>query len=457
MASSYLQRSRHGSVYYFRRRLPIDLYAAGAPQQIFRSLHTTERRVAIVRARALAAASDELFCRLRVVAKNTKQPTTGYTLKIELDSFGKPSALVLDAQPNEKDAAHEGLAVAIAELGKVTPAITTAVLKAPGRTLSEAIAAYRAGAEIKPRSARRYAPVLARVEEFFGGSTTLATITQSRFADYVNAIKAEEGPAIATKNTYIKVAGRLFVWCRSRYDEAPTITTASLKLKNSVPANLERAAFTIDELRLIIDAAKRFRAKQPHKFWITVLAAFTGARVEELAQLDIHQNIAKDIDCAYWFIEINEVVDGDRSVKNLAGWRKVPLHPALIAAGFLDYLAGLRHSGETRLFPPWKPRHDPEFGGTIFGHAAVKWAGREMTKLRSSGQITRPKLTYLHSMRHAVINHMKQRQVDESLRAALVGHEFGGINNNRYGKEYAVGLLGDTLVAALPEYASLLA
>jgi hypothetical protein len=69
MASNFLQRSRHGSVYYFRRRIPADLRARGLPRQIFRWLHTSDRRAAIILARALALQSDHLFDQVRSMAK----------------------------------------------------------------------------------------------------------------------------------------------------------------------------------------------------------------------------------------------------------------------------------------------------------------------------------------------------------------------------------------------------
>jgi hypothetical protein len=59
-------------------------------------------------------------------------------------------------------------------------------------------------------------------------------------------------------------------------------------------------------------------------------------------------------------------------------------------------------------------------------------------------------------MRHAFVNHLKQAMVSEELRAALVGHETGGINQNRYGKEYSLKLLGDSIVTALTDYPGLL-
>jgi hypothetical protein len=42
--------------------------------------------------------------------------------------------------------------------------------------------------------------------------------------------------------------------------------------------------------------------------------------------------------------------------------------------------------------------------------------------------------------------------VDESIRAAIVGHETGAINNNRCGTGYNVKLLGDTLIEKLPAH-----
>jgi integrase len=216
----------------------------------------------------------------------------------------------------------------------------------------------------------------------------------------------------------------------------------------------ERATFTIDELRVLLDEARQFRPREPHKFWITALAIYTGARAEELAQLNIHKDIARDADSGHWYIDIHE--DDGGSVKTLAGWRKVPLHPVLINAGFLDYVDKLKKAGATRPFPGWKPRVDPTHGGQIFAHEAIKWSGRQLEKLRAAGKITRPKLTYLHSTRHALVNHLKQKLVDEGLRSAIVGQESGGINQNRYGKGYTVKLLGDTLVENLPEYATLI-
>ena len=44
MASNELQRSRHGGVVCFRRRLPEDLPLLGARRQVYRPLNANDRR-----------------------------------------------------------------------------------------------------------------------------------------------------------------------------------------------------------------------------------------------------------------------------------------------------------------------------------------------------------------------------------------------------------------------------
>ena len=99
MASNFLQRSRHGSVFYFRRRIPNDLCAAGLPRQIFRSLQPTDRREALVRARALAVQSDQLFNRVRLMTKKKGSMRTDYAIEFELDDYGRVSGVKIDAEP----------------------------------------------------------------------------------------------------------------------------------------------------------------------------------------------------------------------------------------------------------------------------------------------------------------------------------------------------------------------
>lgn len=391
--------------------------------------------------------------------------TTEYTMKAWLDEHGNPWFEV-DAESDETPAVQTMMVTAGEAMAKVKAAASggpssaegmqQSATKPPptGPTIEEAIAAFAAGHQVKPKTARRYAPALARLQVFLGAATPLSSITQSRFAEYAADVRATVGPAPKTKNMCITTAGTFFKWCTSCFDHAPAISTDKLKIKRTEPERDERGAFTLSELQAILAAAATLRAKEPHKFWITALLIFTGMRVEELCQLNPQVDLQLDPESKYWYFKIHGR-DGN-NVKTLAGWRQVPLHPALIEAGFLHYVSEIKAASANRLFPQWRPRVDPKHGGSTYGHKAVTWSGKQLKALRYAGAVTTTRTTYFHSMRHALINNLKQAMVDESLRAAIVGHESGGINSNRYGKGYGVKLLGDTLVEKLPEYSALL-
>jgi hypothetical protein len=87
MSSNFIQRSRHGTVFHFRRRVPKDLVGRIGRALLVVRLHTEQLAEAKKRGRALAAATDELFNELRCMSSdNESRPVhTPYGLGIELD------------------------------------------------------------------------------------------------------------------------------------------------------------------------------------------------------------------------------------------------------------------------------------------------------------------------------------------------------------------------------------
>ena len=82
------------------------------------------------------------------------------------------------------------------------------------------------------------------------------------------------------------------------------------------------------------------------RFWLPLIALFTGARINEICQLHTDDVQEKN---GIPFISINE--EDEKHVKTKAGIRQVPIHNELIKIGFLDYAAQMRAKGETLLFP----------------------------------------------------------------------------------------------------------
>jgi integrase len=84
--------------------------------------------------------------------------------------------------------------------------------------------------------------------------------------------------------------------------------------------------------------------------WLPLLSLYQGCRVEELAQLLIED--VQKID-GIWCLIIDDVpvASGEeKRLKNDASRRRLPLHPAVIDAGFLRFVERLRSAGKIRVF-----------------------------------------------------------------------------------------------------------
>lgn len=122
-------------------------------------------------------------------------------------------------------------------------------------------------------------------------------------------------------------------------------------------------------------------------------------------------------------------------MKSLSSWRRIPIHPALISAGFLRYLEHERAQGAVTPFGRyWSPQRDRETGGIKHSHPITKWSRSELKKLRSAHSNIPRNLTYFHSMRHGLTTLLAKAGVAEEWRAALAGHRTGGMNAQVYNK-----------------------
>jgi hypothetical protein len=62
----------------------------------------------------------------------------------------------------------------------------------------------------------------------------------------------------------------------------------------------------------------------------------------------------------------------------------------------------------------------------------TRWGGEELKKLRAALQITKGKVTFFHSMRYSFVTFLSKAEVSEEWRAAITGHQFGGMNAHVY-------------------------
>lgn len=144
-------------------------------------------------------------------------------------------------------------------------------------------------------------------------------------------------------------------------------------------------------------------------WWLPIMALWTGARLEELAQLH-HEDLQRDAS-GIPFIRIHD--EGIRRVKNEHSIRNVPVHSMLIRLGFLD-LFDAKRKGQ-RIFMDLTPSGRlKKLGDTYSSH---------FTDYRKRCGLYE-ELRDFHSFRRTFIGSMRTKaKVDIMTIAAMAGHD----------------------------------
>jgi integrase len=294
--------------------------------------------------------------------------------------------------------------------------------------------------------------------EYFGPDRLLATITKQDASEVKKVLQAlpasrntkpklkamplmqvikEPGHkkiAAKTINSHIQMFKMFFDWAE-RHGHAPHTLFEGMKVRKDKASESERRPFAPDQARLIYteltENPSGLVRKDSHK-WGMLLGMFTGARLNEICQLDI-ADVKQDGDT--WFLNITDEGDDTKSVKSKAGRRKVPLHSELIRLGFLDFVDSRRNG--TRLFPDYSYSAN---GG--YGRNLGRWCNESF--LPKLG-IKQPGLVF-HSLRHTVVTRLGQANVPEPIIQCIVGHARSGVTQEVYLREgYTLEQLSDAI------------
>lgn len=230
-----------------------------------------------------------------------------------------------------------------------------------------------------------------------------------------------------TVNKNLTRISALFRWA-VEYGYTALNPAGGMTIKNPKRANEERQAFSDDDLIKLFHRKDycRERIKRPFKYWAPLIALFTGARQNEIAQLHLADFCESD---EIPLISINDQGEGKR-LKTKAGKRAIPVHAELVRLGLLRYVDELRTANETRLFPELTLQRDG------YGQRVSKWfqSYRRQCGITDDGKV-------FHSFRHTVIDRLKQADVPKEKIAALVGHEDDSVTFGRYGKDFSPAIM----------------
>ena len=251
------------------------------------------------------------------------------------------------------------------------------------------------------------------------GDLPLGKITDHTAVEFLDDyLLGERKVSPRTRNGYAMLFSAIYK-CAMRRKKATANPFDGQRIK-AVTKHYE--PFTDQELATLFADAKFEVAPAQHKTgtalpWASLISAYTGCRLEEVAQLRAADIKQKD---NIWYFEFCH----DDNGKTEAATRIVPLHRALIDAGLLQYRDALPPG--SMLFPGLKARESKGKLGSNLGDAFSWW--------RKKLGIDRPGVNF-HSFRHTVGDRLRKAGVPEDDRAALLGHEDERITSRVYGHD----------------------
>jgi integrase len=297
-----------------------------------------------------------------------------------------------------------------------TPAISAAFQTFCAQKRSE-------GAWKDPRHAERYdyGPIVAELIQA-SGDRPIGSLAVEHLRTFKAKILAD-GSSFGTKAKKLGRVKSFLNWARDE-QQLTGVSTAILQLSSRQNEGAHYEPFSDDDLKKLFHSpAYRDQSfAKAYEFWLPLLGLYTGARINELAQL--HLDDISKLD-GVPVLSIND--EGDKRTKTPASSRKVPIHPRLIEAGFLQYHELVSAEGWQRLFPELTRSSIPKNG---YG----KEPGKFFTKYRRAQGVSldADRKKVFHSFRTTANSMLRFAEVPQERRERLIGHESEGTNNKVY-------------------------
>jgi integrase len=255
------------------------------------------------------------------------------------------------------------------------------------------------------------------------GDLPLTEVTRAMARDFLDGlnVKARTRNNYADTLKYIfKSAGR-----RGRFSNAEEDNP--FDDQRSKPAGSSYQPFAVAELQTLFDSMPRDVKPKKHTPdtalpWVALMALYTGARLEEIAQLttaDVRDEGANG--ARVWCIDVHN--GGDNKLKNESAARLIPVHSELVRLGLLDYVKALPKGA---LFPGLRRRESK--GGKIGARV-----GELFRKRLVALGLKRDGLCF-HSFRHTVATALRVAtpSVPQEDAARVLGHAVVGMSYGTY-------------------------
>ena len=196
--------------------------------------------------------------------------------------------------------------------------------------------------------------------------------------------------------------------------------------KDKAAANAANGAqkFRPEQLTAIFDPAHYGALSQDANRWLPLICLYTGARGNEIARLELADIYVDDLGVPIFDISL---IGDDKSVKGPDSARLTPIHPDLIAMGLLERVERLKAEGEAKFFPAltFNAQNGPANAPMT---AFTRYLASRGVKARGTGTVG------VHSFRDTVLNKLKAGGVVREVREEYTGHAVA--NKPEYASAY---------------------
>lgn len=148
-----------------------------------------------------------------------------------------------------------------------------------------------------------------------------------------------------------------------------------------------------------------------YRFWLPILAAYTGCRLNELTQLSVDDIIEHD---GIWALNITDAGDS-QSLKTQQSRRTVPIHGDLVKLGFVERLKQVKAAGAEFFFHDITVDRQGRRSET-----AGKRFRKYLARLGVKGDDQRGGM---HRFRHTVVEKLRSSGLFDHEIAPIVGHQ----------------------------------
>lgn len=331
-----------------------------------------------------------------------------------------------------------------------TPSTTHGSARAhKGTSLSAVVDNWAAERKPKPRTVTRTRNIVSRFEAV-AGALPVETFTKHHVLSFKDKL-LQDGQTPGNINVLIPMLGTVFIHAMKKMHLIEVNPATGIGVADMRRAKEKRRAFSEAELTAIFESSIYTDNLRPQagggeaSFWLPILALYTGGRQTELGQLhpdDVILEAYADQDGAEhkaWVIRFVENPERNQWVKNEGSERRVPVHPTLIALGFIDVAKRAIAEKRERIFPDITPNAQGELMGNW-----SKWFGRYRRK--RCGLLTKD--TPFHSFRHSFKHYARLSSINSEVHHELTGHETGDTGDDYGGLSFPL----HPLVEAIKRY-----